>query len=166
MAESAGLRYQGGGYFISGANSSKDTLTNVEGRIAAYGPWFENFRASVSVEEHGGERTAGGLIFRLNESGYYVVLLRTARPMAYKLVKRFWSLPAEEVIPPWTPFQHSMEKGIRIGVECIKDRIAVRLDGIEVLGGKDDSFRDGQVGMAAFGPGNAVFRDLQVESIK
>jgi hypothetical protein len=43
------------------------------------------------------------------------------------------------------------------------DRIAVLVNGHEVARVNDASFSSGQVGMAAFGKGLAVFRDLYVQ---
>ena len=62
----------------------------------------------------------------------------------------------------------SDEKNPRIiaSVECVGDHITVRLDGIEAASLNDDTFDDGQVGMAFFGKGRAFFRDLQAEELK
>jgi hypothetical protein len=44
--------------------------------------------------------------------------------------------------------------------------VSIRIDGIAAISLIDDSFADGQAGMASFGHGHARFRDLQVEALK
>jgi hypothetical protein len=51
-------------------------------------------------------------------------------------------------------------------VECVGSRISIRIDGIAAISLIDDSFANGQVGMAFFGHGHARFRDPQVEVLK
>ena len=51
-------------------------------------------------------------------------------------------------------------------VECNGNRITVRVDGIQAISLTDDSFGDGQIGMAFFGRGHALFRDLLVEELR
>ena len=167
-----GLRYAQGSYWVASGDSIKKVGSTLYGSIAAYGPWFENFRASVVLGATSGEAN-GGLIFRLNERGYYMVLVRTHGIREYKLVKRFWGDHEEEVLVPWSKIM-SVPKGTgtpespstTIGVECVGDRIGVLIDGAPFLGARDDAFADGQVGMAHFGAGHAVFRDLRAESVK
>jgi hypothetical protein len=60
------------------------------------------------------------------------------------------------------PPRHEIEP-TTITVECSADRIAVLVNGHEVARVNDTSLSSGQVGMAAFGKGLAVFRDLYVE---
>jgi hypothetical protein len=61
------------------------------GAIAAYGPSFTNFRASVNIESYGNPDGDGGLIFRLNERGYCLLLVQEgSHAIAYKPVKKFW----------------------------------------------------------------------------
>ncbi len=196
----AGLRYAAGAYEISISPPTRGMIsapgrgmnpvpaeslgTRVLGEIAAYGPWFDDFRASVKIEPHG--EGDGGLVFRVNERGYYLLLLQrgkgasdTARggnPIAYKLVKRFWNSLEERPIVPWTPFHlNRMETTVKPGpvnpsitamVECTGKRITVRIDGIQAISLNDDTFTDGQVGVAFFGSGHGLFRDLQVEESK
>jgi VWFA-related protein len=200
-----GLRYAGGGYEIpvaslapqarsAGAGMMAESVEaggRVPGEIAAYGPWFSDFRASVKIEPHP-ERNGegdGGLIFRLNARGYYLLLLQRGkgasdtlvrdvdgRAIAYKLVKRFWDGPAEETIVPWTPFRPSptetsfkpgpVSPWVTAAVECAGSHIAVRIDGIQAIDFTDDAFADGQIGMAFFGHGRALFRDLEVQGVQ
>jgi hypothetical protein len=198
-----GLRYAAGAYEISISPPAKSMMssgrgmtsasvesmgTRAPGEIAAYGPWLTDFRASVKIEPpvEGGD---GGLIFRLNEKGYYLLLLQRGKgasdtvgfdpghhAIAYKLVKKFWGGTAEEPIVPWTPFRLSPSEatvkpgpvslGITAAVECTGNRITVRIEGIQAISLTDDALTDGQVGMAFFGRGRAIFHDLQVEELK
>ena len=50
-----------------------------------------------------------------------------------------------------------------IAVQCVADRIDVLVNGHEAARVNDTSFTIGQVGMAAFGKGRAVFNNLYVE---
>jgi len=161
----SGLRYVDGAYEISVSSAAKGLGTRDPGNLAAYGPWFTNFSASVKIESHGGD---GGLIFRLNDRGYYLLLVQEGRQDAYKLVKKFWSSLAEQTIVPWTAVARNpvaASPWIAAAVECTGDRIAVIIDGIQAISLTDGSFPWGQAGMAFFGHGRALFRDLQVEGL-
>ncbi|MGO9096281.1 MAG: VWA domain-containing protein [Bryobacteraceae bacterium] len=154
-----GFRYAEGAYEISVP------------AIAGNGPSFAGFRASVKIEPQSGE---AGLVFRLNERGCYLLLVQW-RHMAshlrqetvrYKLVKKFWSGPTYEPIVPWTEFPRLVGQQIPTAVECVGNRITVRIDGIQAIRVTDDAFPDGQAGMAVSGFGCALFRDFQVERLK
>jgi hypothetical protein len=149
------------------------------GTIAAYGPVFENFRASLSVSgkwstAFGAARQvdvlgAGGLVFRLNETGYYVLMVDatgSASHIKFKLAQRTWSLK-ESTIIPWTEAPPADARADStstvLGVTCKGGLIVVSINGTEAGRATDASFSRGQVGMAAFGLGRAVFRDLRVE---
>jgi Ca-activated chloride channel family protein len=156
--------------------------TRDPGEIAAYGPLFTDFRASVKIESHDGD---GGLIFRLNERGYYRLLLQKGNrhgakgfeeTISYKLEKKFWDTDSDEAMIPWTVFRTGLSDTIAkpgpqspwvtAGVKCAGNRITVQIDGIEAISLTDDSFADGEVGMGFWGRGRALFRDLQVEELK
>jgi Ca-activated chloride channel family protein len=171
------------------------------GTLVAYGPRFENFRASISVSgrwtrivspEHPNLYTDGGagMVFRLNAAGCYILLLSgsgKAEHFSFRLVKlpfdqslnpvgwdrpeKTWYGPETQIIP-WTEMflprsatTQALDEIERatITVECSADRIAVLVNGHEVARVNDKSFSSGQVGMATFGKGRAVFRDLYVE---
>jgi VWFA-related protein len=186
-----GLRYAAGTYEISIAPQKRRMMSeppaekldlSVSGEIAAYGPWFTDFEASVEIQPPEDGNGDGGLIFRANERGYYLLLLQRGKgasdvmgsrhPIAYTLAKRFWSEPFMKSIVGWTPFRRSpMQTTIRQGpvnpyvtafVKCTGNRITVRIDGIEAISLTDDSFADGQAGVGFFGVGRALFRNLEV----
>jgi hypothetical protein len=174
------LRYVAGAYEISlpppelpersmvstwggglGSASVKRIVTRAPGEIAAYGPSFTDFQASVEIESPGDGLGDGGLIFRLNERGYYLLLIQKRKGPAdttpgedsieYKLVKRFWIEPFdEEPIVAWTPVRISplkskarsgpKERFVTASVECKRNQIRVRIDGTEATSLTDDAF--------------------------
>jgi hypothetical protein len=187
-----GSRYVAGGYEIlsnpevltetvMGGGRGRPTVIrtiargSAPGTIAAYGPEFENFRASVSVsgkwtpsrtlEDAAG---SGGMVFRLNGAGSYLAMLSAtgdASHISFKLVRRTWD-QVETPIIPWTEISRALRSHdalSRLTVECSGELITVLIDGQEVGHARDASFSIGQVGMAVFGQGRAVFQGLTVE---
>lgn len=158
----------------------------VPGEVAAYGPWFTDFEASVEIEPPEDGYGDAGLVFRVNERGYYLLLLQRGvgaseilgarHPVAYTLAKRFWSEPFTQPITDWIPLRTSpREMPIKSGpvnpfvtafVKCAGNRITVRIDGMEVISLTDDTFTDGQVGMGFFGAGHALFRNLEAQGVE
>lgn len=163
-----------------------------EGQVAANGPWWTDFEASVVVEFGAsawdyqlrlpGETQirptssappAAGLVFRLNERGYYALLI--SRPVSfsnvhYKLVKKvhpsavaqdllFWDQELLRKPQPGKPYRH------KLGVVCRGSLIQLNVDGVRVNELRDEHFSDGLVGMALFGEGHAMFDDLLTQSI-
>jgi hypothetical protein len=187
-----GSRYVAGGYEIisnpevltetvMGGGRGRPTVIrtiargNTPGTIAAYGPEFENFRASVSLsgkwtpsrklEDAAG---SGGMVFRLNGTGCYLAMLSAtgdASHISFKVVRRTWD-QVETSIIPWTEISRALrshDAWSSLTVECSGDLITVLIDGQEVGHARDGSFSSGQAGMAVFGQGRAVFRGLTVE---
>lgn len=115
---------------------------SAEGILAAYGPWWHDFRASLSIEGSG--PAARGMVFRLNDEGCHVLLLSGTGQ-------------AKAVAPART------DGGIT--VECSGDRITILVNGVQVERVNDPSFTDGYVGMAQYGYGRTFFRDLRVEGL-
>ena len=180
-----GSRYRSEGYEIS-RSVSPDTVTTgpvAEGRIAAYGPWWEGFRASVMVDAKWrrirGDRTglkemSAGMVFHLNEGGFYALLLSGTdqeNEMAFKLVKNIFWEGREYEITPWTristPDRPGQTRGPehRITVKSDQGRIQVAMDDQPLGEFQDHIFTDGLVGFAVFGNSRAVFRDLVVEGL-
>jgi len=161
------------------------------GALAAYGPWWEDFRASVSVDAgwakvHAPVRTfslksqsvlndsSAGIIFRLRDSGYYAFLLSTstqaykAGEMSFKLVKKTFFSISEEVIIPWTrlaarQIQKGIASGIKLTVECKGDEITLFVDDSQVGQVRDNTLDSGNIGFVSLGTGRVWFRDLLVE---
>jgi Ca-activated chloride channel homolog len=144
-----------------------------EGTLAAYGPWWQNFRASVSIESSG--PAARGMVFRLNDEGCYVLLLsgtEKARDISFKLVKRTFPNNGEVPLIPWTHItgpalaaRAPAGREDRITVECRRYQITILLNGEQVTVFNDASFTEGYLGMAHYGSGRTLFRNLRVESL-
>ncbi len=147
-----------------------------EGRVAANGPWWTDFEASVVVEFQSGQKDfhsmppAAGLVFRLNERGYYALVISRPAGFAkvyYKPVEKFHTAAAHDLLfwdQEWRPdpgrlFQH------KLGVVCRGSLIQLYVDGLRVRELRDESFSDGIVGTVLFGEGHAVFDDLLAQSI-
>lgn len=145
-----------------------------EGLVRAYGPWWIDVRASVSVKppavtavEGWTTSPAAGLVFRLNDQGYYALLISAAPGLHAKLIaKRFNASRAIDLMP-WTRVDEMRPIGAtqwdRLQIECRGEVIVLYVNGREIGKVRDDSFPDGYVGMTVFGPGHAVFRDLVAE---
>ena len=149
--------------------------------VAAYGPWWTDFRASAVLDElrskNSGSagpsdftsidasRAVAGLVFRMNERGYYDLLLSDAggaKDLWFKLEKwQYQSREPAEIIS-WTQvhLSQSSEAGVKIAVECVGNRITVSLNGQQVGAAKDDDYDQGYVGFVLVGMGRSTFRDL------
>ena len=160
-------------------------MTFRENAIAAYGPWWSDFRASANVatalrvdsrrEESSfpyATHAAAGLVFRLNNEGYYAVLVNGAgtRDLSVKLIRREFQgdSSVETEIMPWTKVPASasaagVNAGSELSVEAVKDQITVSADGQTVKTVRDDIYDNGYVGFLITGPGRATFRNLVVE---
>ena len=130
--------------------------------ITAYGPWWEDFRASASLEAFWEETGAGvGMVFDFREEGYYAFLI--SAPNTFELVKGGWDGKRTEIIPP-TPLGFSMGRVCRLTVERNGPQITLLVNDRQVGNVEDDSFEYGQVGFGVFGSGRAVVHDLLVEA--
>lgn len=152
-----------------------------EGVLVANGPWFGDVNASVSVELKSGGgagdmATAAGLVFHLNDRGYYAVIISKAaagsHEIALKLVKKYHYEQATSDLLPWTQIPLSdLIPGPqdRIEVQCRGAVISISLQGRPVAKFEDHSFNrfnEGLVGMILYGTGRAVFRDLLAEEVR
>jgi Ca-activated chloride channel homolog len=180
-----GLHYVPGGYQISRHAPAELAMTGpiADGTVVAYGPSWKDMRASISVQTdwaktappHGSlfsySEMAPGLVFHLGETGYYSLLLTRG---AFALVRRMFSddgtgLQAELI--PWTPLLPNAGAGRtnvvhNVSVEYKAGNIVVTVDGQRVATAHDDRVPNGMTGMAVFGRGDAVFRDLLVEDLR
>jgi Ca-activated chloride channel family protein len=185
-----GSRYASGAYEmyrkLQPISTSQQLNWVDNGTIAAYGPWWGDFRATILVDDQGSDQEGEGMVFRLNDRGYYALLVtnNSNKHCSFKLLKKNWpdsfSLPLvphrEHVIIPWTgctPANEHDEAELRrqttekkITVECKGEQITIWLDDIQKVRIQDDSFSEGYVGMAQFGYGRALFRNLQVQTLQ
>jgi VWFA-related protein len=186
-----GLLYAHGGYQIS-RNPPPNLISTgpiTDGTVAAYGPSWDDFRASVSVASDW-ERTTGlqhtgryeiaaGLIFHLNDRGYDALLLsggQTSHPgerpqkfVQFKLEQRMFSGDGPDLqsdLVPWTPVASADGSAFTahtISLAYKQGEITVFVDDHQVAGALDDTLAEGLIGLGFFGRGSAVFRDLQVQ---
>lgn len=152
--------------------------------VAAYGPWWSNFIASVklnaALEEirHDGEtkrppnaRAAAGLLFRMSASGYYALLVGGSAgrdKLSVELVRRDFfgdsnNTYTEVQLVPWTMVNQPSASDTELSVEDVGKQISIFVNGQEVKTAQDDTYDQGYVGFVISGPGRAIFRDLVVE---
>lgn len=132
--------------------------------VAAYGPWWINFRASVNVTVAPG--LVAGLVFRMNQLGYYALLVsRTGKKLSTELVKALVNGNgyAQITIVPWTTVGRAPASATGISVEVIGNQISMFVDGQKVKSLQDDTYAQGLVGFVISGHGHASFRNLVVQ---
>ena len=203
-----GLRYVAGGYEISrhAPVGLTDSGPILDGVIGAYGPPFDNMSASVSVETDwtrslrpatgyappgpglSYSELAAGLVFHMNEEGYYALVLagsrvrngagRLVRGIEFKLVRTLFNdggLRREVDLIPWTPVvppelvseapAANAAEPHKISVEYRSGQITVSVDDQRLGTAHDDRLPNGLAGLAVFGKGDAIFRDLVVQDV-
>lgn len=164
--------------------SAETPLAFRQNVVAAYGPWWTNFRASVALrivpapQSHGARsefpyaaRPAAGLIFRVNSKGYYALLLSgipQKKHLSVELVRRDF-LPnqqqdyTETQIIPWTIAAPIAPSGTKRSVQDTGNHISIFVDGQEINTVTDPTYNQGWVGLIISGPGQANFKNLVVE---
>jgi len=120
--------------------------------------------------------SSAGVVFRLNDSGYYAFLLSTsaqaykADELSFKLVKRTFRGTSEELVP-WTrlpakQIQQEIATGIKLTVECRGDQISLFVDDQQVGHARDTTYDSGYIGLATLGTARTIFRSLHVEGTR
>jgi Ca-activated chloride channel homolog len=185
-----GFFYQNGEYHI-----------DVPGTATTNGPWLSDVRASVTVEVKATLRKPGarietigtynpaqlganspteamtsipgaGLVFRLNEKGFYAFLISNwagSDDVFFKLVRKTNATNQVIELLPWTRGgAEKLTKGTRrkLEVTCQGDSIQLFLGDRLVGSVHDEELSDGMAGMVVFGNAHGVFDDLVVEEIK
>jgi hypothetical protein len=168
------------------------------GNAAANGPWLRDIRATLSVMLRTGSSQknekreivsignrfpgtspievkeslpGAGLVFRLNEKGFYAFLISgfvRSNGVFFKLVRKDAKSTQVSEILPWTPERVPQKPGgtrRKLGVTCQGDSIQLFIDDQLVGNVHDQALEDGIAGMILFGQGHAVFDDLIVEEI-
>ncbi|HEV2305567.1 MAG TPA: VWA domain-containing protein [Candidatus Acidoferrales bacterium] len=173
----------GGSIRYSGATAEK-SLAFRQNVIAAYGPWWTNFHASLIVKITPApqsraarsqflyaSRPAAGLLFRMNVNGYYALLLSgiaKEKELSVELVRRDF-LPdtqqdfTETDIVPWTTVAQTATSETELAVDDSGDQISIFVDGQKVKTVRDGTYDEGWVGLVMCGPGHAIFKNLVVE---
>lgn len=181
--------YISGGYQLSNASVfAKGAEQATRDVIAAYGPWWINFRASVTLKalpapqvadpERGpgwqapdATPSAAGLVFRMSSKGYYALLVSgtvSKNRLSVELVRRDF-LPGEQrdysetKIVPWTITGLLQNSETTLSVEAREDQISIVVDGHEVKTVQDPTYDQGFVGFIVSGPEQATFKNLVVE---
>lgn len=174
----ADARYIPGGYQLSRQLApGRASVPAVEGLIAvaadiiaAYGPWWGDFRASARLEpDWRRPDSAVGMAFDVMERGYYAFLLAPpgrARQMSFELVKAYWN-GTRSVIIPRTPIAETDQPGKshKLSVERNRGQIILDVDDRQVATIQNTAFEHGMVGFSVFKESSLVVRDLRVEAI-
>jgi Ca-activated chloride channel family protein len=143
------------------------------GIVVANGPWFSDLDASVSVELKSAGGTgdlavAAGLVFHLNDRGYYAVIVTASgsRKISFKLVKKYHFESSARDLSAWVDSPVSdliAGSQKKIAVQCRGPVISILVQGQAVAKFEDHDFEEGPAGMVLYGTGRAIFRDLLVE---
>lgn len=167
-------------YEVAPAEKSLAFRQNV---IAAYGPWWADFDASVTVKmtpatESRNARSqffyaahpAAGLVFRISPKGYYAALVSgvAKKKLSVELVRRDFLSAADQdysetVLAPWTTVVQAETSGTDLNVESVGNQISVSVDGLAVATVRDGIYQQGWVGFVISGPGRALFKNLVVQ---
>jgi Ca-activated chloride channel homolog len=157
------------------------TTTYRENVVAAYGPSWRDFRLSATMRavlpptSRGPQRrfskpvrAAAGLVFRMNQDGYYALLVSRVpkdNKLSFELVARQFRAGsyAESVIVPWITVAGDPPSETTLAVETIGDRITMSVDGQKVGSARDDTFSEGYAGFTVSAPASATFGNLVVE---
>jgi VWFA-related protein len=171
----------------TGISSSSTTIVATTYRdniVAAYGPSWHDFRVSASMKavferplrwdtnkqfSHP-VHPAAGLVFRMNEKGYYALLVSSSaeehkKKLAFEVVAMTFQGDsfAESVIVPWTTVNWASPTEAQLAVQDIADEITIFVDGQQVGAAHDHRFTDGYVGFTVSAPARASFSNLLVE---
>jgi len=173
----------GGVFAPASPNSASHASSYRQNVIAAYGPPWADFRVFANVKAEYEPplqwnaypkfsppvRAAAGLVFRINQNGYYALLVSPAaedqRMLAFELVARAFvgDSYAEWVILPWTTVAHDSPLDAQLSVQAVGDQITLFIDGRQVGTARDDRFDSGYSGFIVSAPTHAKFSDLLLE---
>jgi VWFA-related protein len=168
-----------------GMSSSSTSIVRTyrDNIVAAYGPSWHNFRVSATIKPeferpHRWDinrqfsrpvRPTAGLVFRMNEKGYYALLVSSSTErknnLAFALVAMTFQGDsfAQSMIMPWTTVDRASPKEVQIAVQDIANEITISVNGKQVGVTHDDRFADGYVGFTVSAPAHASFSNLLVE---
>ena len=169
---------------LSGSSGSTKILASYRDNVvAAYGPSWHDFHVSASMKAvferplrsdaraqfSQPVHAAAGLVFRMNEKGYYALLISPSAEYKKKLAFEVVAMTfqgdsfAVSVIVPWTTVDRASPTESQLAVQDIGDQIAIFVDGQQVGTAHDQSFTDGYVGFTVAAPAQATFSNLLVE---
>ena len=129
--------------------------------IAAYGPWWDNFRASALLEGQTGKANVG-MVFDVMEEGYYAFLLgapRNGTRTSFELVKGRWGGTRFATIPlkPIVSIDR-LQKAHKLTVERNGRQITLWADDQQVGSVQDTTFESGLVGFGVFDVGRLILQ--------
>jgi len=172
----AHAHYIAGGYELvrrlapgQGASAVAGLIAQPPDTIAAYGPWWSDFRASARLEADWRlPDSAVGLVFDVNAEGYYAFLLPPPgdkKQMAFELVKGNWDGTRSMIIPR-TPIAEMEQFGKHeLSVQRVRGQITLAVDDRQVGSIQDTTFAYGLVGISVFSKSSVIVRDLLVEAL-
>jgi Ca-activated chloride channel family protein len=154
---------------LSGKATRGVVTVTGDAAVAAYGPWWNNFRASATIE---GKWTDGassvGLVFDFMEDGYYALLLPKPQKdkVSFQLVRGRWNGERSDLVPrrDLVPAE-GRGKLHRLGVESVNGRIRLWVDDRYAGIVQDAQLRYGLVGFGAFGNARMIVHQLRVEAL-
>lgn len=130
--------------------------------ITAYGPWWNNFRATALLEAYWDTPDTGvGMVFDLREDGYYAFLSGTQN--TFELVKGAWDGTRKEIVP-LTPLGFIRRRVCKLTVERNGSQITLWVDDKQVGNVEDSTFNYGLIGFDVLGSGRAIVHDLLVDA--
>lgn len=138
--------------------------------IAAYGPWWKNFRATLLFESQSyAPGSSAGLVTSVNEGGYYALLVTagsSGKQALFSFVKGTWNGTRLPLIR-WTALPAFDHPGkIRtLSVESRDGHILLQIDGKPAGTVYATGFGGGLVGFGVFGDSRALIRDLRVQDL-
>jgi len=138
--------------------------------IAAYGPWWKNFRLSATIECHWRRSdSALGVVFDVNDAGYYGFVLDKPGEgghMAFEFVAGSPAGTRAAVIPRTLVAEiESPGKLHTLTVERNGYWISLALDHHHVASVKDATFPIGIAGVSAYQEGRLVVHELRIEAM-
>jgi Ca-activated chloride channel family protein len=165
------------------SNSTTTLAIYRDNVVAAYGPSWHDFHVSASMKavferpsRSDGRaqfsqpvHAAAGLVFHMNEKGYYALLVSPSAEYKKKLAFEVVAMTfqgdsfAASVIVPWTTVDGASPTESQLAVQDIGDQIAIFVDGQQVGAAHDQRFTDGYVGFTVAAPAQASFSNLLVE---
>ena len=151
--KSTSAKYSRDGYVLSGSGGIAINVV------------FNDFRASVSVGSNPAS-AGGGLLFRQNDGGYYVVAAfpgSALRPGSL-VVYRVGETKTEE-LDHWALIKKAASI-VNLEVRCEGKTCGIYQEGLLRGQIKNLTSSEGRVGLALIGRGEAVFNDLRAEEVR
>jgi hypothetical protein len=175
----SGERYIRGGYELSRwvipgnahVQTSNGYIVDSGGTfVAAYGPWWNSFRAWSWVDTRSAGHNHAGMFFDVNESGYYALLLTPPVDgrVAFELVKGSWDGSQSVIVPRTSLAEFEQNTQHKLAVEVNRRQISLAVDNHHVGMIQNSTVEYGLVGFGLVGDsggGRVIVSDLHVEAI-